>query len=79
MEQNILNIIILTILIFLSFFLIIYYKYLLNKWFKTFNIEQYEKEDRIRLKKVIIFRQKLGTVLTIIGALFYVFKILKIF
>lgn len=78
MEQNNLYILLMVVLFSLSLFLIIFHKYLVKKWYTTYNIEQYDDKEKIKYQRIIIFRQKLGTLFAILGTLFFLFKILKI-
>ncbi len=78
MEQNNLNLLLMVILFCLSLSLIIFYQSLRKWWYKTYNVEQYDEKEKIKQQKIIIFRQKLGILITILGTLFFLFRILKI-
>lgn len=79
MEQDKFNIILMLVLFCLSLYLIIFYKYLLKKWYETFNIDKYNDIEKYRYKRAIDFKQKLGTIIIILCTIFFFLKAIKIF
>jgi len=71
------DIIFLILLSCISLYLIIFRKFSLNLWYKTYHIEQYDKEEKRKMKKTINLTQTVATIISILGTIFVIFSLLK--
>lgn len=66
------------LLFVLSIYLLTFYKKLINKWKDTFNTESKNETERIKSEEAIKIRQLIGTIITILGSIFFILKGFKI-